>query len=123
MLSHVAAPRLSIRWLHLYGKLVVIRLRRTFAFRRCPAPMPIKMPIRRSRRQFLRLVLAGVDLRDYFLREFFSDEKRRGPWPVPLTVRQIEFWDIERFQDTRWDENGMARFDNRRGILPQNGSN
>ncbi len=68
------------------------------------------------------IIIYGVDLRDYFLREFFSDEKRRGLWPVPANVRQIEFWDIERFQDTRWDENGMARFDNRRGILPQNRS-
>jgi len=65
------------------------------------------------------IIIYGIELRDYFIREFFSDEARRGMWPVSTTARSIEFWNIVRFRDTRWDENGMARFDNRRDILPQ----
>ena len=63
------------------------------------------------------VICYGIDLRDYLIHEFYTATEGYV-WPIPANVRRIEFWDLERFQDTRWDENGTARFDNRRGILP-----
>ena len=65
------------------------------------------------------IICYGVDLADYFVHEFVDDKSDPNyVWPSRDTYRKIEFWDLRRFQDVRWDENGMARFDNRRGILP-----
>jgi len=56
----------------------------------------------------------GFDLADYLRSEFHLPG--REPWPDK--VRPIRFWDIDRFQGVRWDENGAATFDNSRGQLP-----
>lgn len=62
------------------------------------------------------IIYYGCDLRDYFLHEFLC-KSDLGLWPMPLdSLRQIEFWDLERFA-TRWD-NGPVKFDNSKGILP-----
>jgi hypothetical protein len=55
----------------------------------------------------------GVDLQDYFLHEFLSKDRA---WPE-AHIRQIEFWDLERFLSVRW-KSGYAIFDNRDGKLP-----
>ena len=65
------------------------------------------------------IIWYGTDLRDYFIHEFFTDASRIHCWPIPNDLRSIEFWDIQSFQDRRWDKNGMARFDNRAGVLPK----
>ena len=62
------------------------------------------------------IIYYGADLRDYLLHEFLGD-KDLGRWPIPDSVRRIEFWDIRRFFEVRW-RRGWAVFDNRKGILP-----
>ena len=56
----------------------------------------------------------GFDLADYLRHEF----ELPGREPRPERVRKIRFWDIDRFQDTRWGPDGGAVFDNSRGDLP-----
>lgn len=55
----------------------------------------------------------GFDLADYLRCEF--DLGGREPWPE--RVRDVRFWDLNRFQDVRWS-NGPCVFDNRDGQLP-----
>jgi hypothetical protein len=55
----------------------------------------------------------GFDLADYLRNEFLLPG--REPWPD--SVRQIRFWDLDRFQDVRWAE-GSCVFDNSKGLLP-----
>lgn len=55
----------------------------------------------------------GFDLADYLRNEFGLPG--REPWPEK--VRPIRFWEIDRFQDVRW-ESGPVKFDNGRGVLP-----
>lgn len=62
------------------------------------------------------IIYYGINLRDYLIHEFFANELY--VWPIPEKIKPIEFWDIRKFHEVRWDENGMARFDNRRGLLP-----
>jgi hypothetical protein len=62
------------------------------------------------------IIYYGTDLRDYLIHEFLAD-KDVGVWPIPDSVRRIEFWDIERFLSVRWSR-GYAAFDNRKGVLP-----
>ena len=62
------------------------------------------------------IIYYGTDLRDYLIHEFLAD-KEVGIWPIPDSVRQVEFWEIERFLSVRWSR-GYAIFDNRKGILP-----
>jgi hypothetical protein len=59
------------------------------------------------------IIYYGFDLLDYLRHEFGLEG--REPWPAE--IRQIRFWDIERFQDVRWAQ-GPCVFDNRSGILP-----
>lgn len=62
------------------------------------------------------IIYYGTDLRDYLIHEFLAN-KDIGIWPIPDSIRQIEFWDIQRFHSVRWSR-GSAVFDNRKGILP-----
>lgn len=62
------------------------------------------------------IIYYGADLRDYLIHEFLT-RADVGLWPIPDSVRKIEFWDIERFWKVRWSQ-GSAVFDNRKGILP-----
>jgi hypothetical protein len=55
----------------------------------------------------------GFDLADYLRNDFHLPG--REPWPD--RVRQIRFWDLDRFQDVRWAE-GSCVFDNSKGLLP-----
>ncbi len=64
------------------------------------------------------IIAYGVDLADYFIHEFMFTEEQMDDWTVPQNFRAIRFWDIERFQDTRWGPDGSCVFDNSRGILP-----
>ncbi len=63
------------------------------------------------------IIYYGIDLRDYFIHEFLAREDV-GIWPIPETVRQVPFWDIERFLKVRWAD-GMCLFDNSTGSLPE----
>ena len=63
------------------------------------------------------IIRYGTDLRDYLIHEFLAD-KDVGVWPIPDSVRRIDFWDIKRFLSVRWSR-GYAVFDNRKGILPR----
>ena len=62
------------------------------------------------------IIYYGTDLRDYLIHEFLAD-KDVGVWPIPDSVRRIDFWDIKRFLSVRWSR-GYAVFDNRKGFLP-----
>lgn len=64
------------------------------------------------------IIVYGRNLADYLLHEFTFTEDEMDDWTVPRNVRQIRFWDVDRFQDTRWGDDGSCVFDNRRGILP-----
>lgn len=64
------------------------------------------------------IIVYGVDLADYLAHEFTFTEDQMDDWTVPESVRQIRFWDIDRFQDIRWGDDGSCGFDNSRGILP-----
>lgn len=55
----------------------------------------------------------GFDLADYLRHEFHLPD--REPWPKH--VRAIRFWDIDRFQTMRWNEDACV-FDNSKGELP-----
>jgi hypothetical protein len=55
----------------------------------------------------------GFDLTDYLRHEFHLPG--RESWPA--TIRQIRFWDLDRFQSVRWS-NGSCIFDNTKGQLP-----
>ena len=59
------------------------------------------------------IIYYGFDLADYFRHEFHLPG--REPWPEH--VRPIRFWDIDRFQVTRWS-GGSNVFDNSKGQLP-----
>lgn len=53
------------------------------------------------------IIYYGCDLRDYFLREFFT-KPDLDVWPIPAaSLRPIEFWDVERFA-TRWQGSGQT---------------
>ena len=55
------------------------------------------------------IIYYGCDLRDYFIHEFFSGSEM-GVWPIATeSIREIEFWDLDRFA-TRWDR-GPNTFD------------
>jgi hypothetical protein len=62
------------------------------------------------------IITYGIDLRDYLVHEFLANNEV-GLWPIPDSVRRIEFWDPERFR-VRW-RRGYAAFDNRGGVLPR----
>jgi len=64
------------------------------------------------------IIAYGVDLTDYFAQEFTFTEDEKDDWTLPHNVRPIRFWDIDRFQDTRWGDDGSCVFDNSPGILP-----
>jgi hypothetical protein len=55
----------------------------------------------------------GYDLEDYLRHDFHISGRHR--WPEQ--VRSIRFWDLDQFQEVRWDE-GSCVFDNRKGQLP-----
>jgi hypothetical protein len=55
----------------------------------------------------------GFDLADYLRSDFHLPG--REPWPPG--VRQIRFWDLDRFQNVRWAD-GSCVFDNSKGLLP-----
>jgi hypothetical protein len=55
----------------------------------------------------------GFDLADYLRNDFHLPG--REPWPE--CVRQIRFWDLDRFQNVRWAD-GSCVFDNSKGLLP-----
>jgi hypothetical protein len=57
----------------------------------------------------------GIDLRDYFIREFLDSQ---GCVLIPDTIRGIRFWNIDKFQSMRWSPDESCKFDNRGGILP-----
>jgi hypothetical protein len=59
------------------------------------------------------IIYYGFDLADYLRHEFGLSG--REPWPEK--VRQIRFWDIDRFLAVRWAEGGCV-FDNSDGQLP-----
>lgn len=56
----------------------------------------------------------GFDLADYLRHEFGLPG--RQAWPDQ--VRPIRFWDIDRFQNVRWEPDGSCVFDNSRGEFP-----
>jgi len=62
------------------------------------------------------IICYGNDLRDYLMHDFLSGNP--GTWPINENLREIEFWDINRFGEIRWGNDGIARFDNRKGTLP-----
>ena len=64
------------------------------------------------------IIAYGVGLADYLTHEFLFTEDEMDDWTLPENVRLIRFWDIDRFQDTRWGDDGSCVFDNSRGILP-----
>lgn len=64
------------------------------------------------------IIAYGANLADYFAHEFTFTEHQMDDWTVPNDVRKIRFWDIDRFQDIRWGDDGSCVFDNSRGILP-----
>jgi len=47
------------------------------------------------------IIYYGIDLRDYLIHEFLVRDDV-GVWPIPDQMRQIPFWDIQRFQSVRW---------------------
>lgn len=55
----------------------------------------------------------GFDLADYLRHDF--QLPGREPWPA--SVRQIRFWNVDRFQNVRWAD-GSCVFDNSKGLLP-----
>lgn len=55
----------------------------------------------------------GFNLADYLRHDFHLPG--REAWPD--SVRQIRFWDLDRFQKIRWAE-GSCVFDNRKSLLP-----
>ncbi len=59
------------------------------------------------------IIYYGFDLADYLRHDFHLPG--REPWPE--NMRQIRFWDIDRFQKVRWDA-GSCVFDNSKGLLP-----
>jgi hypothetical protein len=62
------------------------------------------------------IIYYGVDLRDYLIHEFLAREDV-GVWPIPADIRQVPFWDIDRFLSVRWS-GGPCVFDNSAGELP-----
>lgn len=62
------------------------------------------------------IIYYGVDLRDYLIHEFLACE-HIGTWPIPDSIRQVPFWDIERFLNVRWSGRPCL-FDNSVGDLP-----
>lgn len=63
------------------------------------------------------IIYYAIDLRDYLIHQFLTREDVDF-WPIPDNIRKIPFWDIDRFQEVRWGQDGSCVFDNRRGILP-----
>lgn len=61
------------------------------------------------------IIYYGVDLRDYLIHEFLTREDV-GVWPIPTDIRQVPFWDIDRFQRIRWS-GGPCVFGNSEGEL------
>lgn len=57
----------------------------------------------------------GFDLLDYLKHEF----KVLVREPYPERVREIRFWNIERFQEVRWGDDGSCEYDNSGGMLPE----
>lgn len=55
----------------------------------------------------------GYNLANYLCAEF----KVQDHQPLPTEMRSIRFWDLDRFQEVRWRDDGVF-FDNRRGLLP-----
>jgi hypothetical protein len=47
------------------------------------------------------IIYYGVDLRDYLIHEFLTREDI-GNWSITENIRQVPFWDIERFLKVRW---------------------
>jgi hypothetical protein len=45
------------------------------------------------------IIYYGFDLDDYLRHEF--DLPGRRPWPA--AIKSIEFWDVDRWQESRWD--------------------
>lgn len=62
------------------------------------------------------IIYYGIDLRDYLIHEFLARDDV-GIWPIPDSVRQIRFWDIDQFFKVRW-ASGACVFDNSSGQLP-----
>ncbi len=63
------------------------------------------------------IIYYGYDLLDYLCKEFELSRIKEKHKDELIDVREIRFWDIERFQDCRWG-NGPNLFDNSDGILP-----
>jgi hypothetical protein len=59
------------------------------------------------------IIYYGFDLADYLRHDFHIPG--REPWPE--NIRQIRFWDLDRFQQVRWAD-GSCVFDNAEGQLP-----
>ncbi len=62
------------------------------------------------------IIYYGADLRHYFGHEFMAGTGG-AVWPPAESIRRIEFWDIDRFQEVRW-AGGSCAFDNSAGQLP-----
>lgn len=88
------------------------------AFFSPPRLSPIQAGISRAfavhQTDIIQRIHRGFDLADYLSNDLGLP--RREPWSHK--VRPSRFWDIDRLQDVRWDEEGAARFDNSRGQLP-----
>lgn len=64
------------------------------------------------------IIVYGMNLADYLANEFAFSKDQKDDLTVPSDVRKIQFWNIDRFQDRRWGDDGSCVFDNSRGILP-----
>lgn len=54
------------------------------------------------------IIYYGFDLTDYLRHEFKLPD--REPWPTD--IRQIRFWDLDHFQNTRWGPDGNCEMNN-----------
>ena len=59
------------------------------------------------------IIIYGSDLEAYLRHEFHLG----APGTEPEDARPVRFWDIDRFQEVRW-EDGPCVFDNSKGVLP-----
>lgn len=64
------------------------------------------------------IIVYGADLQSYLAREFLPSGEADEEWTSSGEPRPIAFWDIGRFQATRWGPDGVCLFDNSHGTLP-----
>ena len=63
------------------------------------------------------IIIYGINLRAYLVREFLAREDE-DVLPNFNNTRPIKFWDINRFQEVRWDPDGSCILDNSSGQRP-----